>query len=237
MSELARLDAQLASRAAFHTLEPGRTRARSLTEVVARVLAPVDDPALADAFEGGLVQAVDAMLTAFPDNLLWDIEALAQRQLDQARAADDPPSRVRALWQRVGELQHLFGVQGPIRFRYIHDFIYGFDWAKWVAKAPQTRAQVGPYDAAFVERMHRRGGELLSLIAAGDAKYGPLTGPGARNPFSFSREPADELALHHRLADEGSLPVLAWRGGVQPDWQRPYAQLRERAAQALRASA
>ncbi|MGH1344707.1 MAG: ferrochelatase [Nannocystales bacterium] len=237
MSDFVALERELAGREAFWTLEPGRTRARLHTELCDRLLLPSDSVALKEAFITGLVVAIDAMLVAFPDNLLWDLEGLAAKQLEQARCSDDPAETLRHLWSRIAALQHLFGSQGPIRFRYIHDFVYGFDWAKWVAADPSCRAEVGPYDAAFIERMHRRGGELLELIAAGDSKYGPLEGPQARNPFGFSRTPADELALHRRLATQNALPVRAWDHSAKPDWQRPYAQLREEAAQALRISA
>lgn len=237
MSDFAELERELAAREAFWTLEPGRERARLPTEVCDRLLQPSDSVQLKEAFVAGLVEAVAAMLVAFPDNLLWDLEGLAARQLEQARMAPDPAVTLAHLWTRIAALQHVFGSRGPIRFRYIHDFVYGFDWAKWVAKDPAGRAHVGPYDAAFVERMHRRGGELLELIAAGDSKYGPLEGPGARNPFGFSRAPADELALHRRLAADEALPVRAWGCVAKPDWQRPYAQLRDEAALALRISA
>lgn len=237
MSDFAALERELSGREAFWTLEPGRERARLHTELCDRLLLPSDSNALKEAFIEGLLEAMNAMLVAFPDNLLWDLEGLAARQLEQAREAADPPATLAQLWSRVAALQHVFGSHGPIRFRYIHDFIYGFDWAKWVAKDPPSRAHVGPYDAAFVERMHRRGGELLALIAAGDSKYGPLEGPDARNPFGFSRTPADELALHRRLAAQDALPVRAWDCAAQPDWRRPYARLREEAAQALRISA
>lgn len=237
MSDFGALERELLAREAFWTLEPGRTRARLHTELCDRLLLPSDTDALKIAFITGLVETMDAMLVAFPENLLWDLEGLAARQLGQARAAEDPAVTVAHLWSRIAALQHVFGSQGPIRFRYIHDFVYGFDWAKWVAKDPSQRAHVGPYDAAFVERMHRRGGELLELIAAGDTKYGPLEGSQPRNPFGFSRTPADELALHRRLAEQDALPIRAWESQAKPQWRRPYAQLRDEAAQALRISA
>lgn len=237
MSDLGALERELAAREAFWTLEPGSTRARLPTELCDRLLLPSDSDSLKVAFIDGLVEAMDAMLLAFPENLLWDLEGLAARQLAQARPSADPAKTIAQLWSRIAGLQHVFGSRGPIRFRYIHDFIYGFDWAKWVAKDPTLRAHIGPYDGAFIERMHRRGGELLELIAAGDTKYGPLEGPQARNPFGFSRTPADELALHRRLAEQDALPVRAWDPHAKPDWQRPYGQLRDEAAQALRISA
>jgi len=233
MSELERLDALLDVRALYGTLEPGRVRGRLPSEIRDRVLDGSESEAFVAAFSDGLAEVVDAMLTAFPDNLLWDLEQIAVRQREQAFEEPDPAQSIRQLWHRVAELQDLFGRQGPIRFRYIHDFIYGFDWARWVAKNPELRSGIGPYDAAFIERMHRRGGELLDLIDANDDKYGPLIGPRPRNAFPFSREPTDEIALHRHLAAEGSLPVKAWSASEAPDWTRPYGRLREEAAQVL----
>ncbi len=232
------LEARLRARAHFCTLDPARARARLPTELEALVLRPSDDPALARAFRVGMLRAYEAMLDAFPDNLLWDLEALASALVEQARGGGEPAIAIERSWDRVAELQYVFGRRGPIRFRYIHDFIYGFDWARWVAKEPAARATVGPYDPAFVERMHRRGGELIALIEDGsDLEYGPLPGSEIRNPFGFSREPDDELALHRSLASRDELPVLAWQPGAQPHWQRPFTQLRSRAAAALRISA
>ena len=237
MAELAALDRDLAAREAYWTLDPDQTRALLPTAVLDRVVQPGVPIAFTEAFIEGLVETYAAMLTAFPANLLWDLEALAVSVWRQGAADPARPTVVRHLWGRVAALQHLFGVHGPIRFRYIHDFIYGYDWARWVAEEPDTRAGIGPYDAAFVERMHHRGAELLELIDAGDAKYGPLHGDDPRNPFGFSREPEDELALHRHLAAAGDVPVRAWSVDAVPDWTRDYGKLRDDAAEALRISA
>lgn len=232
------LDRVLLSRDAFFTLNTARSRARTVSELCACLLSPQDSASLREGFVLGLVATIEAMLGAFPHNLFWDLEALAAVQLREARRAVDPAAAIRHRWTRIADLQHLFGHRGPIRFRYIHDFIYGFDWARWVAKSPQTRANVGPYDGAFVERMHRRGAELVETIEAGeDVTYPPLRDGRVRNPFGFSREPDDELALHRRLVELDALPVHAWSPDAEPRWQRPYKQLRDDAAEALRITA
>ena len=53
------------------------------------------------------------------------------------------------------------------------------------------------------------------------------------NPFSFSREPADERRLHEALAGDNLIPVQAWRFDSTCDWARPYTQIREQYAQKL----
>lgn len=229
---LADADATLAS-TPWQTLAPGRTRARSLREVGMSVLGARDDE-LARTLAEGLASIALAMQRAFPENIFGDLEGLAAALWQGALAADEPVAHLREQGARVAAIQEMFGHRTSIRFRYVHDFLYGFDWAKWVAKDPHARGAVGPYDPAFLEHMDRRGHELLELIAAGrDRKYPPLPDGRPRNPFGFSREPADEIVLHRALALEGALPIEAWRIDARPRWDRPYAELRLRVATRL----
>ena len=230
MSELAAIDAELRARAQLLTLDPGRARASLPSELVAAAIHAGDPPALRDAITRGTIDLVRAMLRAFPRNLLWDLDRLVATQAELGRAGHD----VTSLMHRVALLQDRFGEHGPIRFRYVHDFVYGFDWARWVAKAPAERAHVGPYDPAFIERMHRRAHELGGAIAAGaDATYPPLPRGEIRNPFGFSREPEDELALHRALAAADAIPVQAWRVDGEARWDVDFAAQRRAQARAL----
>ncbi|MCA9655255.1 MAG: ferrochelatase [Myxococcales bacterium] len=229
---LAEIDASLAS-SPWRSLAPGRTWARSLVEVAELVLGGRDD-AVARALAESLATIATAMQRAFPENIFGDLELLAASLWRGALATDDPVACLRIQGERVAALQELFGRGTPIRFRYVHDFVYGFDWAKWVAKDPPTRAGVGAFDAPFLAFMDHRGHELLELIAAGrDGKYPPLPDGRPRNPFGFSREPEAEIRLHRTLAAEGLLPVEAWRVDARPRWDRPYAALRREVAERL----
>lgn len=229
---LAEADVRLAS-TPWRSLAPGRMRARALAEVGQQVLGHRDD-AVARALAEALATIGLAMQRAFPQNIFGDLELLAAALWGQALAADEAVALLRAQGRRIAELQALFGRGTPIRFRYVHDFVYGFDWAKWVAKDPTARAHVGPYDPVFLAFMERRGHELLELIAAGrDRKYPPLPDGRPRNPFGFSREPAAEIALHRELARTGLIPVEAWRVDARPQWDRPYAALRREVAERL----
>ena len=93
---------------------------------------------------------------------------------------------------------------------------------------------MGPFSPAFLAYMHARGHELLAVIARGhDRRYPPLPDARPRNAFGFSREPADELALHRLLAREGLVPVEAWRLDASPRWDRPFQELRREQAARL----
>jgi hypothetical protein len=226
LARLAAADDRLG--APWLSLAPDRTHARPLAELGSALVEPEADEAAVDAFAEGLAAIAFAMHDAFPHNIFGDLDHLAACLWHGAAAA---PEGAAAFLRRqcacVTELQHLFGRATSIRFRYVHDFLYGFDWAKWVAREPGTRARVGPFSPTFLAAMRTRGHELLVVIAEGRHRcYPPLPDARPRNAFGFSREPADEITLHRQLAREGLLPVEAWRLDAQPRWDRPFQDLR-----------
>lgn len=222
---LAATDEALRSWAAG-SLAPGRTRARTLALVCTAVLRTEDGEATAMALARGLAAVATAQADSFPDNLFADCDYLAANLLRRAREATDPPAYLQETCAQVARLQQLFGRHTAIAFRYTHDFAYGYDWSKWVARGPDTRAGVLPFDREFLAHMEERAHELLALIHVDDADYPTLPSGQARNPFPFSREPAAEAALHRALAVRGELPVEAWDPDARPIWDRPYAALR-----------
>lgn len=235
---LARADARLRTHEeGWRSLGPGRERASSLEAIGERVLSADVPLAVAGAWAEGLAEVATAMQDAFPENVFWDLDRIAADLL-RAGEASGPVAgarEVRAHAARLVEVQRVFGRHTPVAFRYVHDFSYGFDWAKWVGKEPDARRDVSPFGPRFVQAMIDRGRELHSLIAEGrDAKYPPLPDGRPRNPFGFSREPEAEARLLRHLAAHDLLPVRAWDVGHVPTWDRPYAALRRQAAQSLR---
>ncbi|MGB1014641.1 MAG: ferrochelatase, partial [Nannocystaceae bacterium] len=195
-----------------------------------RYVAPLQ-AGLSEALRDGLCALVRAQLANFPGNLFWDFDYLAIAVTRQACCQPDPRGHLEACFARMVELQTLFGQGTPIRFRYVHDFAYGYDWAKWVQRAPEKRQAVGPFDWDFLTYMHHRGHELLALIEADDSKYPRLRDTRSRNPFGFSREPEAERILHADLAARGLIPVANWDPNAAPTWKLDYASLRlERAS-------
>ncbi len=237
LARLEQADRRLAaSQGPLRSLAPDRAVARGAAEICAALF---DDDAPAElvvSFAEGTEAWRDAIAAAFPDNLLWDCDLALSTWWRRARADVAPAATARALLQAACALQQQFSRHGALGFRYAHDFLYGFDWAKWVARAPEQRAPdrqagAGPFDAGFLAALRERGDELCALLArGGDQQYPPLGG-AARNPFPFSREPDEELALHRALAAAGELPVIAWSCDGAAQWSRPFAALRrERAA-------
>jgi hypothetical protein len=224
------LDRALETRGAVGSLGPGRPRATALATLVTR-LAAADSATLREAAAVGVERIVRAMLNAFPDNLLWDLDYLVVRLLAHARDAGHPASALARHADAIVSLQDQFGEATAISFRYVHDFLYGYDWARWVARKPGERSSVGPFDPPFIEVMRRRGEALLEAIDRdSDPKYPPLRDERHRNPFGFSRAPGDELILHRHLARRALIPVEAWRVDATPRWTKDFTALRRREA-------
>jgi hypothetical protein len=217
----------------MRTLAPDRdrpTRADGLVDALERSGTPAS---IVVAAASGLGRLEAAIREAFPENLFCDLDALLAGIVREAVGASAPAEHVAGSFDRAVEIQHLFGRATPIRFRYVHDFVYGFDWARWVRKDPAGRARVGPYDRAFLDRMRARGAELLELIEQDDSEYPRLPGREPRNPFGFSRQPDAESRLFTDLARRDLLPVAAWRFDATPRWDRPFRELRAERAREL----
>lgn len=204
------------------SLAPGRPHARSVAEL-ARDLA--QGGARGDVAPH-LERVEGAFTRDFPENVFLDLDLLGA---SLARLGEVERAEVALAVER---LSADFG-GAPIRFRYAHDFLYGFDWCRWVARDPDARAAVGPFDPPFLRYLAERAGELRALIAEDDAKYGRVPDGAYRNPFSFSRSPDDEARLHRALAERDLVPVEAWSTAGRARWERPYAELREEVAREL----
>lgn len=222
VARLERLEPLLGARA---SLAPDRTRAPTPGELAERVTGGQTDAARLRAFTVGLCDIVEALAKDFPENIFWDLEYPARCLWDAGE-----PHEMEAFARRVVRLCRGFGARSALRFRYAHDFLFGYDWARWVAREPAQRTPIRPFDAVFLDYLEDRREELLALIAINDEKYSRLQGAEFRNPFGFSREPDEEARLHQALAREGRIPVKAWLQEGAPRWELPFADLRTEAA-------
>lgn len=222
------VDAHLDAEVTRRSLSPERETATPLADLVRAHAVALPDTVVR-AFERGLCTLALAQLEHFPGNLFWDLDFIAHEAATQARTAADGVAHLDELFALMAELQRAYGRTTAIRFRYVHDFSYGFDWAKWVRREPAQDGSVGPFELEFLRYMERRAGELLALIEQDDQTYPQLRNEAPRNPFPFSREPEAEIRLHRVLAAAGDLPVPGWRArkpGETLVWDRDYAKRR-----------
>ena len=218
----------------LRSLDPERELATPLVDVHARALIELPDEsraALAEPFASGLIELALAELDAFPGNLFWDLDLIA---CEIAREARETASLAAARakfddrFGRMARLQTLYGRATAINFSFVHDFVYGYDWVKWSARMRIEHFE-RPFGLEFLQFMQRRGLELLELIAVDDREYPQLAEHQPRNPFPFSRAPADELRLHRELARRGLIPVPTWSPTIDTrtlDRSRPWQAAR-----------
>ena len=211
------------------TLDPERPRATPLAELVDRLAVHAQRDALAST----AAAVASAQLDSFPENVFWDFDLYLASAHVRASGADDYAAELTVTTQTTVRLMHLYGQRSRIRFRYVHDFMYGFDWARWVRRDRETRSGVGAFDPAFLSHSESRGRRILELIERDDHWYPQLADGVARNPFPFARDPEDELALYRDLASRKMIPVEAWRIDAASDCSRDFDALRESRARAL----
>lgn len=236
VEELLRATDEHVARRAWRTLDPAAERPRSLVELGRRVLpaAPDRPPLHAQqeiAWAMALSDLARAIAREFPENLFTDLDHVAASL--RSVAAEEGHVALERVIDPLVRIHRLYGRGSTIRFRYVHDFLYGFDWARWVSRDVAARAGIGPFDLRFLAHIERRAAELAELVARDDPSYPPLAPGVFRNPFPFDRDPPAELALMTRLAREGAIPVPAWLERPQLTWNRPFAALREERASSL----
>jgi len=214
------------SGASWASLKPRKKRALSLQELGEVVLRGVDPELLheqqASAWAMALSHLARAIVRNFPENIFADLDRVAVALRDVVIAEGHV-----ALEQTIDplvEIHRLYGKTSRIRFQYVHDFLYGFDWARWVASCPAERATIGPFDRRFLQRSVERAEELEVLIENNDPTYPALAEGAFRNPYAFARDPKAEALLFRDLAKHDLLPVCPIRQTAI--WDKPFLQER-----------
>ncbi|MGD1911239.1 MAG: hypothetical protein ACFB2X_10385 [Rivularia sp. (in: cyanobacteria)] len=212
------------------SLNPNKSLITSFTQLETRVIQQVSDVNLILVIRDTLQRILDALLYNFPENIFWDFDLMVSSMLKQTIFAENKVDLLENFGNKIVLLMDMFGRKSEIRFRYVHDFIYGFDWAGWVQKKPPQRAHLEPFCLDFLDNLIRRGEEILQRIKKDDVKYPQISSKRYRNPFDFSREPDSEHRLLTYLAARDCIPVAAWEWDAVGIWDKPFHLLREQAS-------
>ena len=216
------------------SLDLTKDKATSFYTLGASLCERTDNPLLLDNYCGYFFELSKAQLHHFPENIFWDTDHLFFSAYLEIEKASKPNEFLEEYMDVLMGLLKLFGRHSTIKFRYLHDFTYGFDWAKWVKKKPNERQKTGPFHLSFLKRMHKRGKELEDLILKNDKKYHQLEkSQKFRNPFLFLREPAEEQRLLLYLSKLDFIPVKCWDANDQPNWQKPFDAERNKISKEL----
>lgn len=213
------------------TLNPDKTLITSFVELGNLITTMTTDEEFILALGDTLKLIVYAQLQNFPENIFWDFDFMVSSMVRQALLADGGfMSFLESFGDKMVLLIELFGINKEIRFRYVHDFIYGFDWARWVQREPQTRSNSEPFSLVFLEELLSKGEKLIKHINYGQLTSYNLSQTGYRNPFDFSREPEDEHLLLTSLAKANLIPVATWDWDTSPVWDKPFQEMRQQLA-------
>ncbi|MDB9445504.1 hypothetical protein [Anabaena sp. CS-542/02] len=213
------------------TLNPDKTLITSFVELGNLITTMTTDEEFILALGDTLKLIVYAQLQNFPENIFWDFDFMVSSMVRQALVADGGfMSFLESFGDKMVLLIELFGINKEIRFRYVHDFIYGFDWARWVQREPQTRSNSEPFSLVFLEELLSKGEKLIKHINYGQLTSYNLSHTGYRNPFDFSREPEDEHLLLTSLAKANLIPVATWDWDTSPVWDKPFQEMRQQLA-------
>lgn len=234
LEHLADTDRWLTHRGGWSSLSPECDRASSLVDLARRGLRAGDGLPFRAAFCAGLGRLARVQAEHFPGNLFCDLDLLCDSLLEASRRdSRDPVAALEHAFLVLEELNALYGRHSVIRFRYLHDFLYGWDWARWVSRDPDSRRSIGPFAPCFLEALLERARELAQLISRRDRHYHRLDPGQFRNPFVFQRDPQAERQLHSTLAARGLVPLKAWQSGSAPDWNKPWTPIRLEVAREL----
>ncbi|MCW5313689.1 hypothetical protein GTQ43_07675 [Nostoc sp. KVJ3] len=213
------------------SLNPQKTLITSFAELGNLIAEENTDIQLLTTFQEILESIVRSQLQNFPENIFWDFDFLISSMIRQALVADEGAIHFLKIFsEKMVSLVEMFGSKTEIRFRYVHDFIYGFEWARWVQKEPQKRAHIEPFSLFFLDYLLAKGKELLQRISHGQITSYKLCDTGYRNPFTFSREPEDERRLLTYMAEEQLIPVPVWNWNASPVWNKPFQEMRQQLA-------
>ncbi|MDY6901925.1 MAG: hypothetical protein SWZ49_28210 [Cyanobacteriota bacterium] len=215
------------------SLNPNQSIITSFTELEVKLFQQVSDIQIIAIIRDNLEKILNALLHNFPENIFWDFDFVVSCMLRQALLADTPIDFLENFSNKIVLLMNMFGRESEIRFRYIHDFMYGFDWARWVKKKPHHRANTEPFCLNFLDDLLCKGEEILQRIKKDDVNYPQISEKRYRNPFCFSREPEDEHRLLTYLATRECIPVAAWEWNTVAVWDKPFYQIREDASKLL----
>lgn len=178
---------------------------------------------LSGAQQGDVVKRFTSFLKvvreSYPRNIYWDLDRLVSSTIERGFFKGEfQHKEFEKRIDRIEDLMIDFGCKGEIRFEFIHDFTYGFDWVKWIQKSkPRHVAYDDPFQNEFLSYLKSRGGQILELIHSGcDAKYPQLKAGEFRNAYTYDRSREAEIQLMSSLVRQNFVPLKIWERDAKP---------------------
>ena len=226
LSKLAQIDLEFRKAIPFpKSLNPELDEPRTLCEIFCVLFADKECSDLWGDFLSVTEQIIRSQFVHYPQNIFWDFDYLlfyiwSQKNKDV----------LFAIANKILNVQLYYSSNSSINFAYIHDFIYGYDWDRWVRKDIKNRHLVGLYDLKFLSYLEKRGLQIIGSIG-NDKRYPVLVKNENRNVYNFNRHSAAEIKTLTSLAKEENIPIQSWLiDGGEWDYSKNYMLLREKKA-------
>lgn len=230
LDKLYQLDKKVESLPYYYSLDPLRVRANKPSKLAQLYLPKQKSQTFYDKMSNLMTKLFISQYENFPSNIFWDMDFLICHLFSHTNEAE-----IDSVANKVIKLNERYGKNNLLNFSYTHDFIYGFDWCRWVRKDYENKKNIGPFHMEFLDYLDKRSLELFSLIDTNDKKYPKLNKEEPRNPFNFQRTPKIEIKLHLKLAEQDNIPLKAWQStynlcGLD---KKNYSLIREECAKEL----
>ena len=212
-ARLRKLDEALRQQGVLRSsVHPERSHARSFYELARAFNEAGTSPETQAAIEDLIVALASDIPRHFPENIFWDFDCLCGAIASCAASASiSAPNYILEATDILRELLKMFGLHSSIRFRYMHDFIYGYDFEQWEPESSLPFAEKQDFSISFLQAMLKKGRAMERCAARNGAAYPQLAEGRYRNTFSFCREPDSERLLFSHLVRQGLLPLEGWR--------------------------
>ena len=204
LEKITSLDRKIRNGTFFYSLSPFKINPTLPSELAKASLSRIAKKEEKDFLEN-IFDLYISQFENFPLNIFWDMDYLISH-LVSLKNSDERFEFTR----KIQSLNKIYGIKN-LNFSYTHDFIYGFDWHRWVQKDYEKRRNSKPFGDIFLDYLIKRSEELRSLIEQNDKKYPRLKKNETRNPFNFPRDPRNEIRLHLQLAEKNLVPLKAWK--------------------------
>lgn len=181
-------------------------------------------------YENVVIEICNSIQDNFPQNIFYDLDYLFYQILQESKTSEigfEP--KLNEFQNSLNSIFTIFGIHSSVKFRYIHDFIYGYDWLKWTLEKKGSQEIESPLGEPFLNYITNRGKELENLIEGNDKNYPVLNEP-FRNPFLFVRSTQEEEILHSNLSIDHLIPLEAWNLFAIPKSDKNYSEIRTKRA-------
>jgi len=218
------------------TLCPGRETAINSEFLETKLKSLLQSEGDWRAFEDFLLGFILTLQENFPGNLFYDLDyflwSIVRTSKEEEFVFQNELQKKKDLIQKIFTT---FGIHSKIKFQYAHDFLYGYDWCKWVREKQLGEKDITPFGYPFLLYILGRGKDMLQLVESDSLEYPSLeaNSKSFRNPFLFQRSPSQEALVMRSLASEGKLPVLGWDLDFTPAPEVDFLKIRFERAQDL----